>query len=302
LRRSSDDPSGSALSSAHAPGRSIHLEVDGANLHVLEYGIGPTGGSNPSALPALLLHGGMAHSRWWDALAPLLRPALRCFALDRSGHGDSAWADPQRYGWERDLLDIEAVLRMLDPGPWVLIGHSQGGLLAVDVVTRARVPLAALVLVDIPLHPGAPRLQRTGETLRRIPQFRYASLEQAMRSFKPFPSPHRIPPPALRHLAEHSFKPTDDGGFTSKFHWAIFQRQRPEGPNPLAGFEARVARIPLPTLCVRGSESSILTADEHRQQVASLPRGRGVEIGGATHNPHVERPEETARAILSFVA
>jgi pimeloyl-ACP methyl ester carboxylesterase len=57
----------------------------------------------------------------------------------------------------------------------------------------------------------------------------------------------------------------------------------------------------VPTLCVRGGESSILTAAEHREQVACLPRGQGVEIAGATHNPHVEQPEQTARAILSFV-
>ena len=189
----------------------------------------------------------------------------------------------------------------MHPGPWVLAGHSQGGLLAADVAVRSRANLAALVLIDVPLDPAGPRLRRTGESLRKVPQLRYPTLEDATRAFRPFPLPHRVPAPVLAELARHSFRPTDDGGWTSKFHWKMFQRARGDTANPLEGFPERLRAIGVPTLCLRGAESAILPPDEHAEQVARIPRGRGREIPGGTHHLHVEHPEVVARAIDAFL-
>ena len=41
----------------------------------------------------VLVHGGAAHSRWWDHIAPLLARGWRVVALDLSGHGDSGRRD-----------------------------------------------------------------------------------------------------------------------------------------------------------------------------------------------------------------
>src|SRR5215475_1342121 len=45
---------------------------------------GPAG-----AAGIILVHGGAAHARWWDHIAPMLGPGYRVAALDLSGHGDS---------------------------------------------------------------------------------------------------------------------------------------------------------------------------------------------------------------------
>ena len=37
----------------------------------------------------MLVHGGAAHSRWWDHIAPMLTEGWRVVAVDLSGHGDS---------------------------------------------------------------------------------------------------------------------------------------------------------------------------------------------------------------------
>jgi pimeloyl-ACP methyl ester carboxylesterase len=47
--------------------------------------------------PLLLLHGGMAHARWWDPVAARLADRLHVFAADLPGHGDSPWLEPPRY-------------------------------------------------------------------------------------------------------------------------------------------------------------------------------------------------------------
>jgi pimeloyl-ACP methyl ester carboxylesterase len=250
--------------------------------------------------PLFLLHGGMAHARWFDLLGPQLAHDFRPFAIDRRGHGESDWAEPDRYGWERDLDDLVHALRTIDPRPWVLAGHSQGGLLAADLAARALHPIAALVLLDVPLHPSSPRLRRTGEAFRRVPQIRWDSLEDAVRSFRPFPSPHCVPAEVLEPLARASFKPSGDGGWTSKFHWKVFQRDRTGEPSPLAGFAESIRRIDVPTLCLRGAESTILSREEHREMAARIPRGIAVEVPSTTHHLHAEAPAAVAEAILAF--
>lgn len=242
----------------------------------------------------------MAHARWWDLVGPQLATVARPFALDRRGHGDSDWTEVERYGWERDLLDIESVMRGLSDEPWLLAGHSQGGLLAVSLATRGNVPLRALVLLDVPLEPSSPRLARAGRAFRRMPQLAYPTLEDAMRRFQPYPSPHYVTEPVLDYLARHSFKPIDEGGYTSKFHWKSYQRDRRREGNPLAGYGERLRRIEVPVLSVHGAASTILSDDDQRELVRRLPRGRGVDVAGATHSLHAEQPDAVARALQEF--
>jgi len=287
---------------AHAPRtKSYRLPVDGLHLHVLEYPALEAASEARAAANVLLLHGGMAHARWWDFVGPLLAPVARVFALDRRGHGDSDWAPPGRYGWGRDLLDTEAAMAILDDRPWTLVGHSQGGLQAVSLALRGNASIRALVLVDVPLHPASRRLLKAGRSFTRIRQVRYPSLDAAIRGFRPFPMPHHIAEPVLRYIARASFKPTEDGAFTSKFDWQVFQQSRGAGENPLADFPGQVASLPMPTLVLRGDESSILTADDHAQMVSSLRQGSGYVVPHATHSLHAEAPQAVASAIREFL-
>ncbi len=248
----------------------------------------------------LLLHGGMAHARWWDLVAVRLADRLHVFAADLPGHGDSPWLEPPRYG-DVELAVVRDLLAALAPGPWTLGGHSNGGLQSVVVAAEGGAPLERLVTVDIPLDPAAPRLVRSGDGFRRLPQPRWASRTEAVSAFRLFPRDGDAPADALRHLAAHSVRENADGTWTSKFDWRYFRERDGGGPNPYADFAARLARVPCPTLVLRGERSSIQSADDHQRLLARLPNARGVVIPGAGHNPHVERAAETAEAIASFV-
>ena len=285
----------------HPPGRSLRLEIGGVALHVVDHGAESEGAA---ARPLLLLHGGMGHSRWWDLVAPPLTDVAHPYALDRRGHGDSDWADPDAYGWERDLLDAEETMRRLSPLPWSIAGHSQGGLLAVHLATRGHVPIRELILLDVPLHPQSPSLQRAGQAFRRIPQIRYPSLDAAVNRFQPFPPQHHVPPDVLDYLARHSFKAAGDdtGELVSKFHWKSYQRDRSREDNPLADHDQRLRAIGMPVLSIRGGHSTILSRDDQSDLLRMLRDGRGVEIPGTTHSLHAERPELVAAAMREFLA
>jgi pimeloyl-ACP methyl ester carboxylesterase len=161
----------------------------------------------------------------------------------------------------------------------------------------------SISLLDVPLEPASPRLQRAGRAFNRIPQLRYPTLEHAVRRFQPFPTPHRIAPAVLGYLARHSFKPLSDGdgGYTSKFHWKSYQRDRSREGNPLAAHGARLRALRIPVASVRATESTILGHDDQQEMLARLPDGHGFEIADATHSLHAEQPAAVTAALRDFL-
>lgn len=78
------------------------VDVAGAEVHYRAWG--------PTGTPGLVLvHGGAAHSRWWDHVAPMLATGRRVVALDLTGHGDSDRR--QEYGLERWAEEALAVAK-----------------------------------------------------------------------------------------------------------------------------------------------------------------------------------------------
>ena len=86
--------------------------------------------SGGDATTAVLLHGLGAPQRSWDRVAPLLAPHLRVVTYDQRGHGASAAAAD--YSLDAFLADLKAVLDALALEHPLLVGHSFGGLLAVE--------------------------------------------------------------------------------------------------------------------------------------------------------------------------
>src|SRR5690242_19994227 len=102
-----------ALDAAVQPGTAT---VDGAAIAYRMWG-------DPAHRSIVLVHGGAAHSRWWDHIAPLLTSGWRVVAVDLSGHGDSDRRD--RYSldtWAREVLAV--VARAGTAAASVVIGHS----------------------------------------------------------------------------------------------------------------------------------------------------------------------------------
>lgn len=63
----------------------------------------------------------------------------------------------------------------------------------------------------------------------------------------------------------------------------------------------RLHRIDVPTLLLWGLQDRIVTPDYGRAYAAQIPGAKFALIDQAGHFPHIERPEEFARQVLSFV-
>ena len=108
-------------------------------LHVYRYGP-----SRPAQI--LAIHGLTGHGQRWQTLATGHLPEFAVVAPDLIGHGRSSWAAP----WNIDT-NVRALAGLLDvetDEPVVVVGHSFGGAVALDLAAARPDLVAALVLLD----------------------------------------------------------------------------------------------------------------------------------------------------------
>ncbi|HTR48969.1 MAG TPA: alpha/beta hydrolase [Verrucomicrobiae bacterium] len=121
-----------------APGK--HVEIGEHRLHVRDTGEGS---------PTIVLESGlMSTVLAWHALQPELAKSTRVVSYDRAGLG---WSDlgPEPRDADRIVGELRALLRRSEiPPPYVLVGHSFGGLTMHLFASRYAEETAGVVLID----------------------------------------------------------------------------------------------------------------------------------------------------------
>jgi len=263
------------------------LSLNGLRLQCYEWG-------DNAAPPVLLLHGGLAHSRWWDLFAESLADAYRVVALDLRGHGNSDHTDPPAYRIEDYAADVAACSESLSLAQAILIGHSMGGLVAAAYAERAPERLAGLVLVDSQVRistAGARYMTR----LRHFPQPLYRDQDAAIRRFRLLPTQTNAAPELLEHVARHAMRQLPNGRWTFCFDRAAMASTEPHDWLPT------LQHLSAPILLVRGAHSTLLPHDKFAKLLAALPGAEGVEIPDAHHHVMLDNPPAFGRAVRAFL-
>ncbi|MCW2661400.1 MAG: alpha/beta hydrolase [Mycobacterium sp.] len=129
-----------------------------ADLHVHRYGPG-------GPVRMLAIHGLTGYGGRWRHLAGYL-PEIAIAAPDLLGHGRSSWAAP----WTIDA-NVSALAALLDDGadaPALVVGHSFGGALALQLAAARPDLVAALLLLD-------PAVGLDGRWMRDIAEAMFSS-------------------------------------------------------------------------------------------------------------------------------
>jgi pimeloyl-ACP methyl ester carboxylesterase len=255
--------------------------VEGARIHYRAWG-------EPERPGLVLIHGGAAHSGWWDHVAPLLT-SHRVLAPDLSGHGDSAHREVyDMHVWAREVVAVAEAERLTRP---VVVGHSLGGWVAVTTGVEHGDAVSAVAYIDSPLNDQPPEESRLRE--RQRPRRVYPSLEAAMARFRTLPPQDVVLPYVREHVARGSLRPVE-GGWTWKFDPSFFGNRLllrdllPQLRCPVALFR-----------CEHGLVSPAMAEDMTRLVPGRLPV---VDLPDAGHHPMLDQPLALVTGLRTLLA
>jgi pimeloyl-ACP methyl ester carboxylesterase len=226
----------------------------------------------------VLVHAGIADNRMWDPIEPLLAEGFEVRRHELRGFGDTA-LPAGHFSHEEDL---EATLAR----PVALVGSSFGGFVALSVAARRPDLVAALVLMDAPLHDhewSAEMQQYFAEEEERLEA---GDLDGAVELNVRFWAGHADP--AVRELVATMVR----RGIELQADAA----PQDDEPDPVQLGELRV-----PLLVLVGAHDKPDFRAIAQRLEAEVPGARLAVIDDAGHLPALERPSETAAAVLEFL-
>ena len=257
--------------------------VDGATIAYRTWG-------DPGGRGLVLVHGGAAHSRWWDHIGPLLADGRLVVALDLSGHGDSARRESYSLDqWAREVLAVAEDAGIATPP--TVVGHSLGGLVTLRAAALFGSGIEGAIVIDSPIREMSPEEHAAMEH-RAFGGLRvYPSKEAILARFRPVPDQ-----PVLGYIADHvaatSIREVD-GGWTWKWDPAIFTRQVP--PTLLTRLECRVALFRAEHGMVSTEMSDVMY--DRLGRVAPV-----IEIPAASHHIMLDQPIALVAAIRTLLS
>lgn len=240
--------------------------------------------------PVFLLHGaGMDQSVWTLQGRYLAFHGWNAFAVDLPGHGRGRGHDAlTSIG---DMAEwLAGVIEQVEGGPAVLIGHSMGALLALDLAARWPDQIASLVLAgaaaSMPVHPYLLQLAAAGD------------------------------PKAVELMVDWAFgRRGHVGGNASPGGWmmgaarSLLLRGKPgvlasdlAACAAYAGGTEAASRIRCPCMVLIGSEDRMTPPGAGRALAAGIAGAKVEVIEGAGHMMMLEAPEAALDAIRHFVA
>lgn len=276
--------------------RTEYLDRDGGRIAYEAIGDGPL----------VVLSPGMADTRQtYRSLAPLLAAAgHRVVSVDLRGHGESSvgWTS---YTHADTAADLAAVIEHLG-GPAVVVGQSfSGGAVTILAATR---PDLVRAIVEIDPFTRQPKYS-LGAMLRndhgyrrgalRLGRFALTGSVTAWSKYLDVAYPGRKPDDWDTWLAALLANLAEPGRVEAA-------RAMIKSSATLKQAATQLAEVRCPALVVMGSADSDF-ADPEAEALALvglLPPGQSSHrmIDGAGHYPHAQYPQQTADAILTFLA
>ena len=286
-----------------APGPVLRrLEANGIELALVEWhadrrGEGPT---------LLLAHATGHHARCWDAVIRRLG-ARHVIAVDQRGHGRSARVAID--DWRVFGEDLGAVLRALDLGEVVGVGHSMGGHAMIDAAAAQPARFVRLVLLDpVVVDPAAYEASRgrsvPDEPLPIAKRRRgFASADEMFERFVDREPYVHFTREALRDYCEHGLLPAAEGGLELACLPEVEARIYLTSLTG-RGVHDRARSVEVPTLVVRARRPpdrrpmDFATSPTWPALASVFPRGRDLHLAEHTHFLPQEDPDRIASLLL----
>lgn len=222
----------------------------------------------------IFIHGSGGAPMVWGRQAGRIEDAV---VLTLPGHGKNS--DPPRGSASAMADALEEAVRAVER-PRVIIGHSIGGAVALELAVRPETPVDGLIIIN-----SGARIPVPAEVMERVRDDFPAEAERLVR--------------AIWHDA-------DDATVTRGIGMV-----NDAGPETLAlayeacaAFDARdwLAEVTVPTLVISGAEDVLTPPHLSAELAAGLPDARHVSLPDAAHMVMAERDDAVNLLIAGFLA
>jgi len=265
--------------------------ANGLKLHYLEWG-------DPSAPTLIALHGLRGHGHSWDSFSEPMSGEYHILALDQRGRGDSDWAPDGQYTAEAYVKDLEGFCEALKLQNFILMGHSMGGRNSMAFAARDPSMVNRLIIVDIGPE-GDPRGGARIKSEIVAAQEEYTSFEElfeAQQKGNPL-----LSPAVLRRRLTYQTKTLPNGKIGWRYDIEIRRQWREDKRPPQEDLWPVIARIPCPTLIVRGMETDVLPLHVAQRMVQMMPKAQLAHVERAAHMVMEENPEGFLQGVRDFL-
>lgn len=269
------------------------LEIDGLSVHLKTAGEGC-----PSFV---LLHGFSASVFSWREIIPVLAEWGRVTAFDRPPFGlterPTTWEGTNPYSPAGQGEFTLALMDALGVERAVLVGHSAGGTLAVQLALDYPERVAGLVLISpaIGLGRGLSPLMRW---VLSTPQARRLGLVFVRRAAgnidEVLPQAWHDPTKVTAEILEGYKRPLRTEGWDRGL-WELTLAARP------SEVEARLEEIRVPVLLITGENDQLVPTARTVALAEKLPDAQLIVLSACGHVAHEEAPAAVLAAIEEFL-
>ena len=238
-----------------------------------------TGAGDP---PMLFIHGWTCNLTTFRDQVPFFAKEHRVVAFDQRGHGESDKPD-QDYTIEGFVNDVAWLIDELKIEKPIVVGHSMGGSITLNLVRKYPDIATAAILIDAPIIP----LPETAQSLI-APLFvglqspAYAGVAEGFGRMSFF---NTKSPPALVEELVAVIKSAPQRLMYTAMMSILDEKSMPAGP------------LPVPALFIRAEEPQLATEDGLRERYP----GMSVITVPAAHFVQMEQPAATNNIIKDFL-
>lgn len=272
-----------------------NMIAGGHTLHARGHSASGTHLSGPQPT-LILLHGFTGAASVWDEYAAAWSATRDVWALDLPGHGQSRAKDTSAYKYHEQAAAIAGACVELAAGkPFVLLGYSMGGRLALGASFKFPAGQAGLVLEST--HPGlatdAARNERRKSDAFWSQRFERHPIEQMAAEWEAQPLLAPLTEAGRRHAKQlQAVRRSQNGA-------SLAAALTGAGLAEQGDYMNRMADLNIPILLITGSQDTKF--EGYAVNIAQrCSRVRSINVPGAGHTVHGDQPEAYIGAVHDF--
>ena len=239
--------------------------------------------------PVIILHGLFGSSDNWLTQAKLFATQYKVYSLDLRNHGLSPHSDDFDYpSMVSDLEEFVTEHQIQNP---LVLGHSMGGKVAMNLALAHPDSIAKLIVVDISPKPYNLEHYAIVEGLKAIPVETITSRNEADEILS-----HHVPEADVRQFLLKNLQRKSAGGFTWKINLPVISEKLSN-----IGVDLQFsAQFKKPTLFIRGAKSKYISDSDWKRITEVFPSAQ-LETIDTGHWVQAEKPEEFSEKVMRWL-